>query len=914
MTLLFDTQKKEWLDAPEEQVGSLVGSGQYSFRQGVRIPVVLPDGTRGTVDPVDAVQVFRDGGTYETGSMAKRRADESIQEARAEAFDKPAIALLAGAARGATFGATDVLTRALGGEDLTEGLQTLRETSPIASTIGEVAGGLVGPAAGIAGAAGRAVSGAVGATTAAGRIGAGALGAATEGLMYSAGEIASQAALSDPKLTAQNAALTLGLGTVLGGGIGALTKGTSEGYQKLQDILQTTVADSALPGKAADTLGRGLAKLTSIVRALPEEDAARLKNLYTTDAQKMLRYAQNPQELEKDAVKALTDIYETGKSLSETVIGLRNQYQKALSVELDEASNKAARELLSSMDRSIRIAKAKKNLVDQGAVKRAVDIRNQLERKITRGDKPAQQIPEKVVKPEIPEFVGEGALIDDVRTIPARVEPAQPALKNKRQLHEAVEEAKKMWGNTVMSFGEEVPKGVAQNTERIFEKTWGNLKKHLTDESLYGEFAKKYADINAAENIYLTYKGIFDKQFIQRVPNLQGRMEDRIKLGPALDVVRNPEKMQSLEKLAKLDDLSAAIKNLSKQAEDVGPLPLDALQKSLDAIENVKDVRSNLLMLSYLESPTGKSKYGLGMGVLGGAALGSFTGFGAAPLALAGGALGSLAANPRTALRYLVRIQNLGKQGTEKIQDNLSTMLGVSRKVGGKVTSRMADVAPRVGVMGLLQSLGDDAEAAGGTEVDRLRDTLERHMENPQIIDDYFVRANPQLDNVSPAVGAELRNTTMRALQHVSGLLPPRNPAALFGTPPTLSRYQRDKLEASIDAAFRPMRALEEMASKNPDPAAIAAVSVVYPDLYAQMQKTAFELATEKGTDLSYRERLALGKAFKLPTVPSLAQIQQIQDMYKMTTQGDLEQAAGKKLDVQGISTPAMTEVQRLAI
>lgn len=142
-------------------------------------------------------------------------------------------AALAGAARGATFGLSDLALTKTGLVD-PETLEGLKQANPTASTLGEVGGtvgsflipggGAVGAVSKLAGAAGKKVAGQI-ASKALSNIAAKTVGSAIEGAVFGAGNVVSEYALGDPDLTAQKAAAQIGLGGILGGALGTALGG-----------------------------------------------------------------------------------------------------------------------------------------------------------------------------------------------------------------------------------------------------------------------------------------------------------------------------------------------------------------------------------------------------------------------------------------------------------------------------------------------------------------------------------------------------------------------------------------------------------------------------------------------------------------------------------------------------------------
>lgn len=189
-------------------------------------------------------------------------------ESEQRAFDRPMTAALAGAARGLSFGLSDVALTKTGVVN-PETLRKLREYNPMASITGEV-GGIVAPAllsggtsllAQGARGAGLAVKGvsALGAATESAiltklgteaakttarnvleRVAATGARGAVEGGFYGAGQIVSESAIGDVPLTAEKVLGTVGLSVLLGGGANIALSSAGAGmkalYEKAQPI------------------------------------------------------------------------------------------------------------------------------------------------------------------------------------------------------------------------------------------------------------------------------------------------------------------------------------------------------------------------------------------------------------------------------------------------------------------------------------------------------------------------------------------------------------------------------------------------------------------------------------------------------------------------------------------------------
>jgi hypothetical protein len=253
-----------------------------------RIPVVNPEGEIVTLPGDQVRDAIALGYSMPTGAQQ----DElRKRQEYGTGLGTEVRAGLEGAARGLTFGLSDVAARALGAD--AEGLAERKARNPYAATGGELAGigaGLLAPVglfgAGVRGAAaagefatqaagrGLAALGAEEATGLAARAltkGAQhAAGSAVEGALYGAGQGISEAALGDPTDAAQKilAHATAGalLGGVLGGGagvVGAVGRRTLEAMgvvaPKASAVAEAALEGGAVESTAADAAAAGAA-------------------------------------------------------------------------------------------------------------------------------------------------------------------------------------------------------------------------------------------------------------------------------------------------------------------------------------------------------------------------------------------------------------------------------------------------------------------------------------------------------------------------------------------------------------------------------------------------------------------------------------------------------------------------------
>lgn len=215
-----------------------------------------------SLSPEEAANYFNVAGPaaqvdpeYSEQAMQQRLAEEQYS-----GLGNQALAGVAGVARGATLGLSDVALRGLGVEG--EDLQGLRQANPTTSVVGEI-GGAIAPAllsggqtapasvaralpAGLAFRAGQAAS--RGATGVKGLVQAGVV----EGAIHGAGQAVSNLAIRDEPLSVESVVSEVGLNTLLGGGFGAaggaIGWGLGKAGGKLLGRAERKAAEAAIDG------------------------------------------------------------------------------------------------------------------------------------------------------------------------------------------------------------------------------------------------------------------------------------------------------------------------------------------------------------------------------------------------------------------------------------------------------------------------------------------------------------------------------------------------------------------------------------------------------------------------------------------------------------------------------------------
>lgn len=855
MTLLYNVGLQKLEQVEEDKVHDLVASGQYAPRKGAQMPVVAPDGEVGYIPSENAQSAFLQGFKYQTKAMSQAQLQAGIEAAKEQAFGtSTATALGAGALRGATFGLSDVAMRAVGGKDVAEGLLETRERQPVASTVGEVAGAIgsmatgLSPVSAVAG-LGERVAGKVALESTAGNIAKEIMskgaGSAVEGAFYGAGELLTETALGDPKLTAENAAMVFG-GNVLGGGlIGGLIPGAAAGVSHMKDKLgKILVEDMNVPAKAMDAYG----KLISFAKISDPEQQAALKHLAEPTMEGRARrelvfdLVANPNKASDYALSAVKEAADLGKWEAEALGSMREGVRGNLEkIKYTKNADKLSevQSITDKLSSTIMEASEKSNRYAGG----------------TAGDLTS--------------------VLDDLKLKASEA-------KNLADMHKAVHDSRMLLDD----FFEGVRAGAtpeAINTKKLIKKSRDEMTDMLRSEKQFPGFGDKFSDADAAFSEYLTAAKEFRKKFEQKVA-APGGFAHEVSRGKAASLVKNPLSDIAIEKQAVLDRMTNAIESMgsvsAKMIDD--PASFDKLNQATQAMRErlarVQNARSSAILLDRLEAKTGRSMLASAVGAgLGGIAgeMGLDNGYLGVAAGIGGGAL---LANPKTIMTYLMRLERGNHMAANAIDEGARKMMGLSvpatvkGAVGGLYSAR------KIGISEVAKALREDAPDNEGRSDLELIKQRAAPLERIDELDSIVKNQHPLLDDIAPNVYANKVNSRRAALTFIKSKFP-QDRGEMFAGESMMSTMQRISLNRSIAAAFNPAELVHEMHSGDVRPETVEAVRVVYPLLFQQVQAKVSELLTEPNLakKLDRQQKQNLAKIIGVPTTVSTANIELLQ-------------------------------------
>lgn len=374
---LLDKKRNQIVNVSDNLVNEALSSGNYELRPGVRVPVVLPDGTKGELDSEEMPKAVSMGVRYRTSQEDRDAAQAEIAAIKKESLDKPAVAATFGALRGATLGLSDVAARGIGSaiglEDTAGTLRGLQQENPKASLAGEIAGGVAAfvTPAGSLGAASRVLGAPTRAATDLGlkaaqvigrgaeslstaqKIGRAVVGGAVEGAAIGAGQTVSELALADPELTAQKAITNIGLGSLFGGALSGTARGAFEGVKSATVAGLDKLSKTELLPKSAAALAGRLSELygsaSKMARADLQlgDDFTRIWNEANAQGRvNILDASRNKNKLLQDVADQFEDIKSFGSDLSK-VAKEGADIQASI---LDAQTGRAPKKMLDALD------------------------------------------------------------------------------------------------------------------------------------------------------------------------------------------------------------------------------------------------------------------------------------------------------------------------------------------------------------------------------------------------------------------------------------------------------------------------------------------------------------------------------------------------------------------------------------
>lgn len=877
MPKLYDRQGNEVV-VPEDEVLDALASGQLGVDGGV--DMISPDGDSYNMTIEEALEAKRLGWSLETDEQKYNR---ELQRDYGDATGQ-AIAALAGAARGFTFGLSDVVLTA-GGVDK-ETLRKYQEANPAMSMTGEfgaigtsilLSGGLAAPTVGksllraatagprAAAKAGLGVEAAVSrlavplaekglfGKAAAKAMSLGA-GSSIEGALYSGGKYISETSLGNLDFTAENLVSEMGVGALWGGAFGAglgagiatvggLTKKTAD---SIVNMWKRETGNEPVKG-LGEALYRKYAKTADVV--LPEGQtltqfgtkearASAVKNLDETADM----YGRMGAKIEDDILPNKEIVLKNWAELKpDEMRALAKEYQSSMPkgvedialVEVDEMMSKA----ISTLEEMVSKETGGKGIY--AAQPSLRDMLKRFQKKDFRIDKLALETKEDIA----------GSMFS------------------------VLDAAKRDIGRVADKLGRMSPgPDVIESMERL-TSLFNDFRGSLVKKEIWGQLAETQAEINFKYHKYLQSKAYTMKNKLHRLWKKPGFNERTFKadaggyknLWKGSGLAENDLDMQYIvehweDRAALIGEFRKSLKwdrDPAKYAKEIA-----AAERAIKSTKELQDLHNKAVneigLINQLESIK-KSAAASGLsaeaGGIGGYMVGGPVG------AAIGYGIGSVI-NPERLIRQLATIDRISarvgtkfKSGIEKYINRVTKAAG---KGGGKVKRLVAPSA--VGAMERHTGVKGQLEA-----FEKLSDEVSRIAMDPAYTQDKLEQATRPFSDAAPQLASKLQQKAVVAANYLMEKLPkdPGRPTAIKSKwKPT--KMQLDRFEKTYQAVQDPLSVVRDLENGLISPEGVEALKEIYPEIFNRVLVQITE-NMDKLQDLPYAERIRLSALFEVP-------------------------------------------------
>ena len=874
MPSLIDRATGKVVQVADDQAAQAVQSGKFGFQAGTRVPVVQQDGTIGTVASKDAAKALAQGLTLATEDQ--HRGAQFAAKYESNPISSAIMTTAAagqGLLRSLTLGASDAAQTALMGPGSAEFLRDQKAAHPYAEGAGQVAGFLApallsgGTSAvakaglsvprGIMG-AGRAVEGGVARMLGGGalaRVGGAAAGAGTEAALMGVGHDISDAALENKPLTAEAMLAHGALNFATGAAIGGIFKGAGEGLSKVL----SRGGDAAAPGMSA--------KLDEMA------DAAFSRQIGITKPQLAKRLADGEYAIEN---------FRAGRKLVQDELG--SNYA-ANPEQVHEAAQsilqRAGKERGAAVDALDRELAAKMPEPSPSTFARVADDAAELDvsgavespslKGMYRGEKPMAERIGAIRTGKAPNGIDASLPTGSARSIDAAL-PENGAVN--------------IPGTKLV----EVPGAVPANTiagpsfvraaEELETKILPELRQFSgsLNKSAIAEVEALAADLRSAAET--PSKTPFRDAF-----NMRRRIDKVINWNKGVTEGTVGDVRENLRGILETEFKAAA----SEVAPELAAKYISS-GKTFEAVADIAKAAEKRLA-----GDMALQQFSLGDKIMAG--IGG--GIGGIPGAIAGGVAGNVArsrgnmfaANAFSALAKLTSAERATSRVTSEITQSVKGFFSA---------------APHASELG--------AQAVTQANVAKYMDSVAELNANPAAQAEKFAMSMGDLPKTAPELTQELAATNTRGLAFLASKLPPNRSGDGSLQPlaetSALTSEQKRKWALYANTVNDPRSALKDLKSGRFTPEQAEALRVVYPQLYAVVQKAATEQLAATKTKLPLAKSAALGSILGVPGAAALtpARLQANQAVYQQPKQG----RAPRPGKVPSVANAFRTSSQRL--
>jgi hypothetical protein len=821
------------------------------------VPMVRPDGALVSVSNPDQAleQGYKHATSQQIAEMQKAEADKIK-------FDSPIKAGLAGAARGLSVGLSDL---ALTKSHLVdpETLQGLKEQNPVASNVGEIGGAIGGtllaPGASLPGLLERGAAGLAERATAniasdtAKKIASRALNDAVQGAAYGAGSMLSEKALGNPDLTAEQVISQVGIGTLLGGTIGAGFTGAGIAARK-------TLAAAKIPDMLEKAVGGAFSRIAG---TLSDKDPEAIQKLFTNRFKATISDDER-QQVQNQIVDHIKTQYKALSDFSHATTQARpKQMGQLLEGQYGTSVNEHQLNAMDGMINQIRLSIAK--------------MRSE---------------------PEIYTKVG---TIRRLETIAQGLEDNSDSLVKRPDSFYGYMDKIKQKMDDLAKFEGIIPDS-ERDTIREVRRLRGELKTTLEDKDLWGIAGERQASYNKATNQRLTAEKKFLKQFAVKTTDESGNVVHELDDNKLHVYLHNLGQSKNGRKEKTLENFMAKANKFLEEARqvhyDIGATPTNVPNMSLPT-DQMETVEANNL-LRRLKSPyrgTGVRENLVGPQALmnvGGAALMGH------PLVAGAAAVFNALSNPVSMIEKIAAIGQAKAKAVKLFDAHLDNML--QGKTADLATITAVDLAGR---QHLLKD--KESEHSNATIFQHRIDEINHLASNPELLNDRIAATTNSIQGVNQVQG-QLAGKLGVAVQYLSQTAP-KNPYANSLTKKAWQPKPTDmmKWNRRLAAIQNPYSVLQNTTTEGID-----AIKNVYPEIYKAMTERVFEHVTgKKDSDIPYHAKLKLTRIFglDLDRNSNAADVARLQSTY---AQQAAAQAQRRSQSQMRVADQSQTATERL--
>jgi len=712
------------------------------------------------------------------------------------------------------------------------------------------------------------------------RVGGAAAGAGTEAALMGVGHDISDAALENKPLTAEAMLAHGALNFATGAAIGGALKGTGEGL------------------KAAISAARSLRPATS---AAADQGAG----LYAKAASMMSGG-------EIDAIEEL-GIHNRSAAAKEA---RRLAVYDAPKVRAD-ASRSVRENLDSLIDSNAQIAEETKGVLKAEYVKRAVQTGNEAETLAAstdmlrgmREDLSALGMETKYAKnsgalKSLNNTVNDAfQLLDDAS---AKLETASNA-----ERFTVLDQLKRDFGKytknlqSVERSADPFQVSVGRDMRQKFEGFYEQFRQNLQEEALWGRAGADQTLINKAWTKQIEAQGVFDQRLTTKFgrdelnPFREKTIVDAAKADAYIGGLTNPN--NDLTHRA-VKGYVEGTREFAKAVSEAYELPAAKMAHVKRVVENatkfgetIASTEKTLTLanrLKELRAAEGQSGGILTTGAVLGGPIGAAFGMAAGAVARPGQAITQMAALERVLGK--VSMFSSAERATSRVTNEITQ----SVKGFFAATPRAGDIA---------------AQTVTQANVAKYMDSVAELNANPAAQAEKFAQAMGDLPKTAPELTQELAATNTRGLAFLASKLPPNRSGDGSLQPlaetSALTSEQKRKWALYANTVNDPRSALKDLKSGRFTPEQAEALRVVYPQLYAVVQKAATEQLAATKTKLPLAKSAALGSILGVPGAAALTpqRLQANQAVYQQPkTKG------GRAPRVQSVAKAFQTSSQRL--